>query len=78
MLFFFKENAEMKCWTFYKIQLQQPKDICSRSGFCASEPKSVRMEMLMPAISIPAKMFPATKLEKAAVTTPAKVETVQL
>lgn len=58
--------------------LQQPKDICYRAGFCAS--KSVRMEKLMPAKSIPVKsipavkMFPATKLEKPAETKPAKVQ----
>nr|XP_055027064.1 prosaposin [Misgurnus anguillicaudatus] len=55
-----------------QLMSMQPKDICSRSGFCASESKSVRMELLMPAKSIPAKMFPATKLEKPAVTKPAR------
>ncbi|KAI7805659.1 lysosomal cofactor/neurotrophic factor prosaposin [Triplophysa rosa] len=51
---------------------QQPKDICSRSGFCSSGLKSALMEMLIPAKSIPAKTFPATKLEKPAVGKPAK------
>lgn len=50
-----------------EIPLQQPKDICYRSGFCSSGLESVRMEKLMPAKSIPAKTFPAIKLEKPAV-----------
>lgn len=54
------------------IPLQQPKDICSRAGFCSTQNKSVRMEKLMPAKSIPAvKLFPATKLETPAKSIPA-------
>ncbi|KAK2896394.1 hypothetical protein QQF64_006155 [Cirrhinus molitorella] len=56
---------------FQQLMSMQPKDICYRAGFCAA--KSVRMEKLMPAKSIPAvKMFPATKLEKPAETKPAQ------
>ncbi|XP_016380194.1 prosaposin-like isoform X1 [Sinocyclocheilus rhinocerous] len=52
---------------------QQAKDICSRAGFCPPQNKSVRMEKLMPAKSIPAvKMFPAAKLETPVKTKPAK------
>ncbi|XP_018934839.1 prosaposin isoform X1 [Cyprinus carpio] len=52
---------------------QQAKDICSRAGFCSTQNKSVRMEKLMPAKSIPAvKMFPATKLETPVKSKPAE------
>uniref|UniRef100_A0A673HE78 Prosaposin n=1 Tax=Sinocyclocheilus rhinocerous TaxID=307959 RepID=A0A673HE78_9TELE len=49
---------------FQQLMSMQPKDICSRAGFCSTQNKSVHMEELLPAKSIPAvKMFPATKLE---------------
>ncbi|XP_052006432.1 prosaposin-like isoform X2 [Xyrauchen texanus] len=53
-----------------QLMSMQPKDICFRAGFCPTGPKSVLMQKLVPAKSIPAsksipavKMFPAIKLE---------------
>lgn len=58
---------------FQQLMSMQPKDICSRAGFCPAQQKSVPMEKLMPAKSIPAvKMFPAVKVEKPVATIPAK------
>ncbi|XP_051773653.1 prosaposin [Ctenopharyngodon idella] len=58
---------------FQQLMSMQPKDICGRAGFCPLQKKSVPMEMLMPAKSIPAvKTFPATKLETPALAKPAK------
>uniref|UniRef100_A0A8C1LS53 Prosaposin n=1 Tax=Cyprinus carpio TaxID=7962 RepID=A0A8C1LS53_CYPCA len=39
---------------FQQLMSMQAKDICSRAGFCSTQNKSVRMEKLMPAKSIPA------------------------
>ncbi|XP_059374089.1 prosaposin-like [Carassius carassius] len=58
---------------FQQLMSMQAKDICSRVGFCPPQKKSVHMEKLLPAKSIPAvKMFPATKLETPVKTKPAK------
>ncbi|XP_066536220.1 prosaposin [Hoplias malabaricus] len=47
-----------------QLMSMQPKDICCRAGFCDSTPKSVPMQTLVAAKSIPAvKTFPATKVE---------------
>uniref|UniRef100_A0A8C1IJ49 Prosaposin n=1 Tax=Cyprinus carpio TaxID=7962 RepID=A0A8C1IJ49_CYPCA len=58
---------------FIQLMSMQAKDICSRAGFCPPQKKSVHMEKLMPAKSIPAvKTFPATKLETPVKAKPAK------
>ncbi|XP_072533734.1 prosaposin [Salminus brasiliensis] len=54
-----------------QLMSMQPKDICSRAGFCDSN--SVPMQTLVAAKSIPAlKTFPATKVVEAASLKPAK------
>uniref|UniRef100_A0A8C1C354 Prosaposin n=1 Tax=Cyprinus carpio carpio TaxID=630221 RepID=A0A8C1C354_CYPCA len=63
---------------FIQLMSMQAKDICSRAGFCPPQKKSVHMEKLMPAKSIPAvKTFPATKLETPVKAKPAKEQIVQ-
>ncbi|XP_076831086.1 prosaposin [Brachyhypopomus gauderio] len=51
----------------------QPKDICSRAGFCSSGPASVPMLALVAAKTIPLlKTLPATRVVEPAVLKPAK------
>ncbi|XP_051504691.1 prosaposin-like isoform X2 [Myxocyprinus asiaticus] len=67
-----------------QLMSMQPKDICFRAGFCPTGPKTVLMQKLVPAKSIPAsksipavKMFPAIKLETPVVAKPAKMMRVR-
>uniref|UniRef100_A0A8B9H5Q1 Prosaposin n=1 Tax=Astyanax mexicanus TaxID=7994 RepID=A0A8B9H5Q1_ASTMX len=58
--------------------VKQPKDICSRAGFCDGTPKSVPMQTLVAAKTIPAvKSLPATKVVEATPLKPAKEEVMQ-
>uniref|UniRef100_A0A8C9U6Q4 Prosaposin n=1 Tax=Scleropages formosus TaxID=113540 RepID=A0A8C9U6Q4_SCLFO len=43
-----------------QLMSMQPRDICCRAGFCSSAP----MEVLVAAKLVPAKMFPALKMEE--------------
>ncbi|KAL4641287.1 prosaposin isoform X2 [Arapaima gigas] len=49
-----------------QLMSMQPKDICCRAGFCSSVP----METLVAAQLVPAKMFPAVKMEEPTVVKP--------
>uniref|UniRef100_A0A8B9H2W0 Prosaposin n=1 Tax=Astyanax mexicanus TaxID=7994 RepID=A0A8B9H2W0_ASTMX len=56
-----------------QLMSMQPKDICSRAGFCDGTPKSVPMQTLVAAKTIPAvKSLPATKVVEATPLKPAK------